>query len=145
MNEQNDIIDTCINSNVTEPAGADYCRWIEICREKLLKREQSLMTIRMKRVHSIIHRQLPSYKIPEFILESVLKEMKCTVKDWKGISLPKRKTDQPYQSFTAYFVNAKNWWDQRKSAILGSMLWGPTLYDIKKVHNSVCDVYLIHY
>merc|ERR1711971_1309420 len=91
-----------IHSDVTTPPGVDYCDWIRICREKLLQRENKLMNIRVQRVHCIIHRQLPKYQIPHQILNSVLNEMKTAVHDWQGISLPKRKTLEPYKTFTEY-------------------------------------------
>jgi len=55
-----------------------------------------------------------------------------SINSWNGVDLSKKTQISPYTEFREYFTVAKNWWDQKKTAILGTVLWGPILYDIKK-------------
>lgn len=51
------------------------------------------------------------------------------IESWKGIKITKcsskcaLKIQSNTQEFKDYFVIAKNWWDQKKKAILGPIFW----------------------
>lgn len=55
------------------------------------------------------------------------------IDSWCGVNLEKKATDTPYGTFREYFNVAKNWWDQRKTNILGTSLWAKLLLYLKAV------------
>ena len=103
------------------------------------------MMVRVQSIESVISsHHLNNYQIPQHILNRVQNEMQNVIESWNGINITKRKSTRPFSTFSAYFQNSKNWWDQTKASILGSMLWHPLLCDIKRVKLKYC-VYCISY
>eukprot|EP01083_Nonionella_stella_P199431 731291_1 len=136
----------CVN-DVNELPGINYSEWIKICKSKLILRESSLLNIRIARIQSTTNTEIESFynsesikdinkRIKYIISPNISKHcfdnVSTSINIWTGIDLNKRTSSTPYTTFREYFIVAKNWWDQKKAIIYGSVLWGPVLKDIQK-------------
>lgn len=74
-----------------------------------------------------------NYNVSDAILKQLEYELMSALENWKGIDLTKKQSPKPYKTFREYFVVGKNWWDQRKTPILGSSFWGKILSHVKQV------------
>ena len=89
--------------------------------------------------------------IPNEFINYCLNEIYKLIDSWKGIKITKCsskcalkvKSKSSTQNFKDYFVIAKNWWDQKKKAILGPIFWLNILKYIESYIESVCLTLLI--
>ena len=75
-----------------------------------------------------------NYNVSDDILKQLEYELGNALDNWKGIDLTKKQSPKPYKTFREYFVVGKNWWDQRKTPILGSTFWAKILFHAKQVN-----------
>eukprot|EP01084_Bolivina_argentea_P143248 251615_1 len=148
MRKQRTVNNGYINlDDVNVLPGYNYSEWIKISKFKLISRENALINIRIERIESITNKEMESfyiseginninkrtkYAIPQHVFKLCFDNISNTINVWQGIDLNKRNSSLSYQTFREYFKAAKNWWDQKKTKILGSAFWAPILNDIQK-------------
>eukprot|EP01083_Nonionella_stella_P148572 470610_1 len=120
-----------------------YAEWITLSQEHLIERETALLSKRVEHIQTITNEQMgvlrstknrenTRYAIHSDILDLCSFTISSTINGWNGIKLDKTISSTRYNHFREYFKVAKNWWDQRKSTVLGAAFWTPILRDIQK-------------
>ena len=73
-----------------------------------------------------------NYNISQNIIDLCLQNLFLQIDMWNGVNLTKTTSKASHQIFRKYFSVAKNWWDQRKTIILGNLFWSKVFINIKQ-------------
>eukprot|EP01084_Bolivina_argentea_P012102 22679_1 len=121
-------------NNVSVEPGVNYTNWISITRDKLKKRELSLFSVKKLRIESVVNNELPDckekYLITQDIIDHTLQELYDIIDKWSGVNMSRRK--KPTNRYRDYFCIGKNWFDQTKKKIFGTLFW---VVIFKHIHN----------